>query len=204
MKNRASRITCFILLFWMVGTGSASAALLSIEAMYNSPGGGSASVTGIYDNAGFTGSGQEIFNFSEVTFEFSENAGFLAQTSHTVFDMFGILFEDGVAWDLTNYNNVITDPGPDLGKSKKIFIPLAGSSVYPGAVGIYMADFSNQMYVEGWWVVNHQAPERHYLNGFGAPMPIASAVPVPGAFGLMGIGILGLAFVRKLTRQESG
>lgn len=191
MKTRANRIAFFTVLLWLVGTGNAPAALMSIEASYNSPGGGSATVTGIFDNAGFSGNGQEIFNFSEATFAFSENAGFLSQTSHTVFDMFGILFVNGIASDLTNFNNVITDPGPNLGKSKKIFNPLPAPNS-PGALGIYMSDFNSQMYVEGWWVVNHQAPERHFLNGFSAPMPVVSGVPIPATLWLFGTGLIGL------------
>lgn len=165
------------------GVSTVDAAVVSIEALYNVPGvvGGTASVTATYDDSGFTGSGTETFNFTRADLVFSPGDSLLNGTSHTVFDMFGIAFVNGVPVDLINYNN--TEPN---GKSKLIF---DSGLPYPGFVGIYMSDSSSDMDLEGWWVTNHQGAQGHGLVSISNPVP----VPAPAAIWLLGsaLGLLG-------------
>lgn len=160
--------------------GPASAASTWIEALYAAPGGGTAQVTGIYDDTGFSGSGTEIFHFLEVDLVFSAGGSFLAGTSHHQDDMFGVAFQNGLPVDLVNHNN--TAPN---GKSLQIFGDAAGTSSY----GIYMADSGSTLDVEGWWVVNHQAPQRHSLTGFNGPLPVSE----PSRFSLLAATLVLLA-----------
>ena len=170
-----------------------SANLYLIEALYNAPSSGTAFVTGIYDDTGYTGIGTEAFNFIEANFEFSSGGSLLHDTSHTVFDMFGVLFVNGTPTDLINHNNTEAN-----GKSKLIFNS-AEAPGYPGALGIYMADNSSAMLVEGFWITNHQGAQAHNLVSFSAP----TAIPLPAALPLLGsvIGLLGLLSWRNGTRS---
>lgn len=167
----------------MCVTTRVSAALVSIEALYEAPNGGAAVVTAVYDDTGFNGTGTEIFNFTEASLVFSaQGSSSLRGTSHVVADMFGVVFVDGSPVDFVNHNNF----DPNTGKSLLIF---NSNDLPPVGYGIYMSDFGSSMDVEGWWVVNHQAPQRHGLISISDPVPI----PVPAAawlfcsaFGLLG------------------
>ncbi len=156
-----------------------SAAIVSIEALYNAPGGGTATVTALYDDTGFTGSGIEYFNFIQADLVFSAaGSSLLMGTSHSVADMFGVAYIDGAAVDLINHNN--TDPV--TGKSLLIF---DSGLPYPGSVGIYMADSGSDMDLEGWWVTNHQGAQGHSLVSISDPV----VIPSPTVGWLFGAGL---------------
>lgn len=156
-----------------------SAAIVSIEALYNAPGGGTATVTALYDDTGFTDNGIKYFNFIQAHLVFSADGNSLLKgTSHTVQDMFGIAYINGTAVELINHNN--TDPV--TGKSLLIFY---SGLAYPGSVGIYMADSGSDMDLEGWWVTHHQGAQGHSLVSISEPVE----VPSPAVGWLFGAGL---------------
>ncbi len=190
--------TFFALL--LASASNVDAAIRSIEALYNAPGanGTTASVTAIYDDTGFAGIGLEIFLFEgavNLVFAPNENnaqsgGSFLAGSSHTVNDWFGIAFQNGEPVDLVNHNNTEAD-----GKSKLIF----NSVIDPQGYGIYMSDNSSAMNVEHWSVTNHQAGQGHSLSGISI-----SAVPLPAALPMLITGLLGATFFGRQRRGNAG
>lgn len=136
--------------------------------------------SGIYDDAGATGIGLESFDFISASFVFSAGTAALSGTTHHTIDMFGVLLNNGLGSDLLNRNNTESN-----GQSKLIFQNAANTMGF----GIYMSDTSSQLFVEGFFVVNHQNPERHFLTAFSAPVP----VPEPVTAVLLSMGLCGVA-----------